>query len=67
MQMSRYAPKLVLGDTLLGQRHKEEGTALFMWLARAHDMYTQLRGHMQIEGRPIMQCRDSLEDQMILL
>lgn len=46
MQMSQYAPKLVLGDTLLGQRHKEEGTALFMWLARAHDVYTQLRGHM---------------------
>lgn len=46
MQISRYASTLILGDTRLGQRHTEEDTGLFVWLALANNKYTQLRAHM---------------------
>lgn len=46
MQIGWYAPKLILGDTLLGQRHTEEVTGLFVWLVLAHNIYTQLCAHM---------------------
>lgn len=66
MQISRYAPKRVLGDTPLGQRHTEEGTGLFVWLALAHKTHSCMhtcRG----ESKLIMQFKDSHEVKMILM
>lgn len=67
MQISRYAPKPILGYTLLGQRHTEEGT-LAVCVAGTCAQYTHscaqtCRG----EGRLIMQYKDSHEVKIIFL
>lgn len=64
MQISQYAPKLVLGDTLLGQRHTE-GSGLFVWLVLAHNIHTFMHTYRD-EGR-LAQYKNSHGVKIILL
>lgn len=64
MQISQYAPKLVRGDTLLGQRHTE-GSGPFVWLVLAHNIHTCMHTYRD-EGR-LVRYKNSHGVKIILL